>query len=100
MRVGVKFCGNCNPCVDAPALVKELGLTLTEYEFVRWNDPDGYEVLLILNSCPVGCATKPVFDGPCIIATSESVQRWPVPKCELGAAVGKLLKAFASGCRL
>lgn len=95
MRVGVKFCGNCNPRFDAPELIKSLA-NIEECKFVRWDDLSGYEVLLVFSSCQVGCATRPSFEGPCIVATSESVQRRPVQEHEIPAALMKLLREFAT----
>ena len=89
MRIGVKFCGNCNPRLDMPELFKSLAAEVKaeELNFVRWDDSDGYEVLLVLNSCQVGCATLPEFTGTCIIVTNESVQNWPVREEDLPAAI-------------
>lgn len=65
-----------------------------EATFVRWDDREGYDVLLVLNSCQVGCATLPSFEGPCVLVTSDSVQRWPVPEHQLIPAVLNALKAY------
>ena len=95
MRVGVKFCGNCNPRINTPELAGALAAAAPEITFIRWDDQAGYAVLLVLNSCQVGCATQPPFAGPCIIVTSDSVQRWPVPEHQLAGAVLEALRASA-----
>jgi hypothetical protein len=87
VRVGVKFCGNCNPVVDFPELIRRLSGEISEIEFVHWNDSSGYSMLLVLNSCPVSCATRPDFKGTSIIVTSESVNCWPVKREEMTAAI-------------
>ena len=89
MRIGVKFCGNCNPRLDMPELLTALAAEAAAegVHFVRWDDPGGYEVLLVLNSCQVGCATLPEFTGPHIVVTSESVRNWPVREEDLPAAI-------------
>ena len=94
-RIGVKYCGNCNPCLDGPGLVKALAQATDTFEFVRWDDSGSYDVLLILNSCAVGCATHPLFEGPCIVATSESIERWPVQEHEYADALLKTLEKYA-----
>ena len=100
MRIGVKFCGNCNPHLKTGNLLRELEQAEKEAEFVRWDDPGSYDVLLILNGCQVGCAAKPDFGGPSVVVTSESVQRWPVTGAELRDAVLHALKeAVRSGFR-
>ncbi len=92
MRVGVKYCGNCNPQIDTPALLRDLQALAEEIDFVGWDGTGGYEVLLVINGCQVGCATRPAFDGPCIDVTSEEIRRWPVPRSELAGAVLAALK--------
>ncbi len=87
MRIGVKFCGNCNPRLDTPELVRLLATESGELEFVRWDDRNGYAVLLVLNSCQIGCATFPNFAGPCIVVTNECVQHYPVREADMPAAI-------------
>lgn len=95
MRVGVKFCGNCNPYVDMPALAGDLAAQAEGVTFVCWEDAD-YDVLLVLSSCSCDCATRPPFAGPVIIATSEAVDRWPVAAEELPAAILAALKRYGT----
>ena len=94
MKVGVKFCGNCNPQVDMPELFKRSLAQVVGITFVHWDDDKEYDVLLVLCSCPVDCATRPSFAGPVIVATSEAVDRWPVTEEELSAAI----RAALAGC--
>jgi len=91
MKVGVKFCGNCNPYVDMPAVLQSLVAQAASLEFVHWEKPD-YEVLLILNACPVGCCGRPSFLGPQVIVTSDAVDYWPVSKNELLPRILKVLR--------
>ena len=86
MKVGVKFCGNCNPQRDMPELLNLLSIVTEKIRFVRWQEPP-FEILLILSGCPVDCATRPEFFGPCIVVTNESVDRCLVPADELPARI-------------
>lgn len=93
MKVGVKFCGNCNPHVDMPELVQDMAAKAPGITFVRWDDE--YDILLILGGCPADCASRPPFGGPIVVATSEAVDRWPVAKAGLPAAIlAALTKKF------
>ncbi len=76
IRIGIKFCGNCNPYVDTIELLDKLKSHYKKMEFVKWDEED-YLILLILNSCPVGCATHPDFSGPTIIVKSDSINCEP-----------------------
>lgn len=40
-------------------------------------DPEA-DLLLILNACEVECASRPVFQGPVIVACPSAVDHWPV----------------------
>ncbi|WP_040683326.1 hypothetical protein [Thermosinus carboxydivorans] len=96
MKVGVKFCGNCNPYVDMPTIFKELSMRAKGITFVRWDD-ENYDVLLVLSSCGRDCATRPDFTGPVIVATSEAVDRWPVTAGELPDAILVALTKYGTG---
>jgi hypothetical protein len=92
MRVGVKFCGNCNPLADLRAVMQELSAQANDVAFVAWDD-DEYDVLLILSSCSRDCATRPAFAGPLIEATDASINGWPVATADLPAAILAILRA-------
>jgi hypothetical protein len=93
LRVGLKFCGNCNPLLDIHALLQALKTNLSEASFVSFADEGGYDVLLVLSSCPSDCATRPPFAGPVIEVTSASVNRWPVPEGDLADVISSLCRA-------
>jgi len=90
MTVGVKFCGNCNPQFDAERLLKTVEAGAPELDFVHW-DGQAYGVLLVVNSCPVGCATIPEHSVPMVMVTSDAVDGRPVAADELPAAVVQAL---------
>lgn len=94
MKVGVKFCGNCNPQLDMINLKKWLEISAPEVAFVHWED-EGYDVLLLLSSCPVDCTSRPVFAGPMIQVTSELVERSSFEKDEIPDAVLKVIRQHA-----
>ncbi|AYD40523.1 hypothetical protein D4Z93_08280 [Clostridium fermenticellae] len=89
-RVGVKFCGNCNPHINTAFLLEQLKNSSRDMKFVCW-EKNKYDILLLLNSCPVGCATRPEFDGPLVIVTSDSVNYLPV---SFEKIVNEILKAL------
>jgi hypothetical protein len=94
MRVGVKFCGNCNPLIDTGAVLQELKAQTDDVSFVPWDDDD-YSVLLVLSSCNKDCATRPAFAGPVIEVTNTSIDRQPVMAMRLPAAILAALRAHA-----
>ena len=92
MRVGVKFCGNCNPLVDMGAVLRELSALSSDVTFVPWNNGN-YVVLLVLSSCGRDCATRPAFAGPVIEVADLTVDRWPVAAEQLPAAIMAAIRA-------
>ena len=94
MRVGVKFCGNCNPLIDTAAVLQELKAQADDVVFVPW-DEGSYDVLLVLSSCSKDCATRPAFAGPVIEVADTSIDRWPVTATRLPAAILTVLRAYA-----
>jgi hypothetical protein len=72
IKIGIKFCGNCNPHIDTVELSEMLKNYFKEIQFVNWDAGD-YSILLVLNSCTVGCATHPNFSGPKIITKNDSI---------------------------
>lgn len=65
VKVGVKYCGHCNPYSDGPAIIKATEALATGLEFVSWGD-DEKKVLLIISGCLNDCVSKPAFDGPVV----------------------------------
>lgn len=64
-KIGIKFCGHCNPYVDGQSIIREISLLRNRFEFVRWEDPD-IKVLLIFSACESNCVDAPEFSGPII----------------------------------
>jgi hypothetical protein len=59
MKVGIKYCGGCNPMIDRKRLVKQVMQKLAEncsYEFFNFEDCD---VVLAVNGCSLACAEVP-----------------------------------------
>lgn len=82
IKIGVKFCGNCNPYIDTLQLLEKIKNYYKDIIFVKW-DEEGYNLLIILNSCPVGCATHPDFTGYKLIINNDSINYEPVLTTDL-----------------
>ncbi|MBS3758324.1 MAG: hypothetical protein KGY61_06645 [Desulfobacterales bacterium] len=55
-RVGIKYCGGCNPDYDRVALVEELKNRLAGYvEFVAY-DAENIDMVLAVEGCQSACA--------------------------------------------
>jgi len=63
LRVGVKYCGGCNPEYDRVALVEQIKERLEgKVSFVP-PESDGVDIILVMNGCRTACADLSGFRG-------------------------------------
>ena len=63
LRVGIKYCGGCNPEYDRVAIVEHIKQSLKdEIEIVRPESED-VDVILSVNGCSTACADVKPFEG-------------------------------------
>jgi hypothetical protein len=78
MRVGLKYCGGCNPEYDRVALVQHIEESLQgRVKFVS-PESEGIELLLAVEGCSTACADLSAFQGMEIqvITTIEAGERF------------------------
>ncbi|MGB3974245.1 MAG: hypothetical protein WBL58_08825 [Peptococcia bacterium] len=90
-KIGVKYCGNCNPHLDGPEFVKELQRLNPDLLFVSYNAEDK-DLLLIVSSCQADCATRPDYQGNTVVVSGYTLDFTPVKPDQLPAAVSKKLR--------
>lgn len=89
-KIGVKYCGNCNPHLDGPELVRELVQLNPDLLFTSYRD-EGIDVLLIVSSCLVDCATRPDFRGTTVVVRGYTLDFTPIEPSRLAVAVSQKL---------
>ena len=94
--IGVKYCGNCNPIVDGPLLVEQLRKKMPDVEFVRHDDP-GSDLLLIVSSCAVDCATRPDWQGPTLVIAGKTINYIPYEDNQLLDAAIRNIEEHRNG---
>jgi len=73
-RVGIKFCGGCNPVIERGLVAQRIRGELEEE--ARWvSGEEETDLLLIVNGCRTACAdTAEVRSGrPVVVVAGESV---------------------------
>jgi len=78
LKIGIKYCGGCNPYYDRVALVRRIeGRLHGKVEFVS-PDKDSVELVLAVEGCKTACADLGSFDGKQIrgIAQREDVDEF------------------------
>ena len=78
LKVGIKYCGGCNPYYDRVALVKQIESRLQgKVEFV--STENGYvDVILAVEGCKTACADLSSLQGKTIhvISRKEDVDKF------------------------
>jgi len=91
-KIGVKYCGNCNPQLNGPELVQELRKLNPALNFTNYSD-EGIDLLLIVSGCSADCATRPDFSGETIVVGGHYLDCFPIEPSQLPAAVSQKLQA-------
>ena len=72
LKVGIKYCGGCNPDFDRVALFKSIANQLKEQaRFVSPEDAD-VDLILAVEGCRTACADLSSFDGVKIRIITQS----------------------------
>jgi hypothetical protein len=87
LRVGLKFCGECDPAYDRSAYWTECSVAAKgRIDWVRV-DEGGYGVALVLCACPTACPAEEMeFDPACRVVVVRDDKTPP------GRLVEKLLE--------
>ena len=75
LKVGIKYCGGCNPYYDRVALVKRIESRLKgKVEFVS-PENDNVDLVLAVEGCQTACADLDSFQGKTvhIISCKEDI---------------------------
>jgi transcription antitermination factor NusA-like protein len=78
LKIGIKYCGGCNPYYDRVALVQRIESRLQgKAEFVS-PDTDSVDLVLAVEGCKTACADLGSFDGKEIrvITQDEDVEEF------------------------
>ena len=72
LKVGIKYCGGCNPDYDRVALFKSIAKRLRgQAQFVSPEDAD-IDLILSVEGCRTACADLSSFDGVKIRIINQS----------------------------
>ena len=91
LEIGIKFCGNCNPTIDAHLLIEDIKRRLSGFNIFP-SDKPGLDALLIISACTVDCATRPSQCPPVVISVAgETINNVPCAEASLAEAACKAL---------
>ena len=58
MKIGIKYCGGCNPRYDRIGEVNKLKAEFREMEFVTASDYPDCDVVIVVCGCSAACAER------------------------------------------
>jgi hypothetical protein len=78
MKIGVKYCGGCNPQYDRVEVVKGLQKKLECRAVFVPPDPEGTDLILAVEGCATACADLSPFEGKRIVVMTclEDAERF------------------------
>lgn len=72
MKLGIRYCGGCNPTIDLRILTKRLRENLKpDTDVFEYFDSHDCEVVVILNGCNVGCVQVQKSQNPIAVYGSD-----------------------------
>ena len=57
MKIGIKYCGGCNPVYDRIGAVDKLKKRLAQHVFLPYSDEESFDAVLIVSGCASRCAS-------------------------------------------
>lgn len=63
MKIGIKYCGGCNPLYDRKIVLESLIELFKEEIFVPANEFERYDIILVLNGCKRSCVNNLSLKG-------------------------------------
>ena len=72
-KVGVRFCGGCNPTYDRSKLAQRLTKKHKEWDVSIAEEGKHYDLILVIGGCTSCCASYEQFDSNEVIKIREDV---------------------------
>ena len=87
MKIGLKYCGGCNPVYDRTAAVEDLKSSLTDLNisFTPYRGDDTYDACLLVRGCIRNCVSDQKFSNCRRLFTAVCREDFDIIKIELHA---------------
>lgn len=66
-KVGVRYCGGCNPRYDRGAMVSKIESDVPTCEFESAREGEKYDMLLVVGGCSACCASYEQFEAEKVV---------------------------------
>lgn len=95
-RIGLKYCGGCNPQIDRTALASEIGSLLPpDCRLETVKPPYTLGIAIMICGCPTACADRPDIRGMArrwIRVAGDTIDCEPLPPKGLAARVAEIIE--------
>ncbi len=93
-RIGIQFCGGCNPHIDRGRIAREVRERLADegYEVV-WNRTD-CDFVIFMSGCTASCAERQSCGKPSIQIAAATVDFTEVAEQEMAAKIVKKVASY------
>jgi len=79
LRIGIKYCGGCNPNYDRGALVSKIEDQLPQQ--ILWVSPEeNADLIIAVQGCPTACADLSPFDASKVFQIKDEADLQPLIK--------------------
>jgi 3-hydroxyacyl-[acyl-carrier-protein] dehydratase len=75
LKIGVKYCGGCNPAYDRIKAVETIRRSISEHEFVPFSEECVYGAVLVVCGCSARCAHADTQAKKIIIASEREIKQ-------------------------
>ena len=100
-RIGVKYCGGCNPQIERSRFVDELKKKLArDLRLEICCSMEKWELGILVCGCPVACADRPETRSLAlewIVVSGPAVESESISESELATVVALKIKEFFEG---
>lgn len=87
-KIGIKFCGNCNPHINPMKIYEEIKKKLPPHISIVDKDSGEMDFLIVLSSCPIDCSSRPEGNYEEILIAGETLNRY---SCQADKLPGKII---------
>ena len=100
-RIGLKYCGGCNPNIERSRFVDELKRKLAgDFSLDVGRSAEKWELGILVCGCPVACADRPETRSLAlewIVVSGQIVDLESISENELATVVALKIKEFFEG---
>ena len=77
LKVGIRYCGGCNPRYDRGAMVKRITEKHPEWDAGAAREGEHYQLLIVVGGCSACCAAYEQFQAERVVRVWTDLKDFP-----------------------